>query len=147
MNTMQTPHHQSKPRQLLCIKTTFNQPSGKTLNLISVVEHLEIVLLVRSELLHSSLVLEEGDEGGGGLLERLKAGNDLGAAVDHIVRDVLGVVEALVDVHSVVNHVGVVEKVDLRLQDVVVVVELPLLQELQEREHKVPVEIRRHPRS
>jgi len=36
--------------------------------------------------------------------------------------NILGVVEALVDVHGVINHVGVVEEVDLRLQNVVIII-------------------------
>ena len=50
------------------------------------------------------------------------------------------------DVHGVVDHVGVVEELDLGLQDVVVVVQLALLEELEQREHQVPVQIRSDPR-
>jgi len=91
-------------------------------NLISVIEHLKVILLVSTELLNGGGVLEEGDEGGGGLLEGLEAGDNLGSALNHVMRNILGVVEALVDVHGVINHVGVVEKIDLRLQDVVIIV-------------------------
>jgi len=91
-------------------------------NLISVIEHLEVILLISTELLHGGGVLEEGDKGGGGLLEGLEAGDNLGSALNHVMRNILGVVETLVDVHGVINHVGVVEEVDLRLQDEVIVV-------------------------
>jgi hypothetical protein len=62
------------------------------------------------------------------------------------LRDVVGVVEALVDVHGVVHHVGFGEQLNLGLEDVVIAVQLLVLQKLQQREHQVPVQERRHPR-
>jgi hypothetical protein len=106
----------------------------------------DIVLLVGPELLHELRVLEEGDDGGGGRVERLEPGEHLGAARDHVGGDVVGAVERLVDVHGVVDHVRAVEEADLRLEDLLVLVELPLLQELEQRKHQVAVQLRRHER-
>lgn len=50
------------------------------------------------------------------------------------------------DVHGVVDHVGLAQELDLRLEDLLVGVELPLLEELQDGEHQVPVEVRRDAR-
>lgn len=50
------------------------------------------------------------------------------------------------DVHGVVDHVGLAQELDLRLEDLLVGIELPLLEELQHREHQMPVEIWRDPR-
>lgn len=50
------------------------------------------------------------------------------------------------DVHGVVDHVGLAEELDLGLEDLVVVVELPLLEELEEGEDEVAVEVRRDAR-
>ena len=49
------------------------------------------------------------------------------------------------DVHGIINHVGLVEKLDFGLKDLVVLVELALLKELEKREDKVPVEVRGDP--
>jgi len=106
----------------------------------------DVVLFVGPELLHELRVLEEGDERGGGLLERPEPGDDLGAALDHVLGDVVGVVEGLVDVHGIVDHVGAAEEADLGLQELGLRVELPLLEELQQREHQVPVQLRCHQR-
>jgi hypothetical protein len=54
------------------------------------------------------------------------------------------VVQALVDVHGVVDHVGLGQQLDLRLQDLVIAVDLLVLQKLQQREDEVPVQKRRH---
>ena len=62
------------------------------------------------------------------------------------LRDVFGVVEGLVDVHGVVDHVGLVEELDLGLEDLLVGVELPLLEKLHQREHQVPVQVGRDAR-
>jgi len=106
----------------------------------------DVVLFVGPELLHELRVLEEGDERGGGLLERPEPGDDLGAALDHVLGDVVGAVEGLVDVHGIVDHVGAAEEADLGLQELGLRVELPLLEELQQREHQVPVQLRCHQR-
>lgn len=50
------------------------------------------------------------------------------------------------NIHGVVNHVRVVEKLDLSLQNISLGIQLPLLQELQQREHKMPVQMRRYTR-
>jgi hypothetical protein len=86
-------------------------------------------------------VLEEGDERGCGLLERPEPGDDLGSALHHVLEHVVGVVEGLVDVHGIVDHVGAVEEADLGLQDLRLRVELPLLEELQQGEHQVAVQL------
>jgi len=106
----------------------------------------DVVLFVGPELLHELRVLEEGDERGGGLLERPEPGDDLGAALDHVLGDVVGAMEGLVDVHGIVDHVGAAEEADLGLQELGLRVELPLLEELQQREHQVPVQLRCHQR-
>lgn len=47
------------------------------------------------------------------------------------------------DVHGVINHVGLIEKLDFGLEDLLIGVKLPLLKELKERENKMTVQIRR----
>jgi len=98
----------------------------------------DVVLFVGPELLHKLR--------GGGLLERPEPGDDLGAALDHVLGDVVGAVEGFVDVHGIVDHVGAAEEADLGLQELGLRVELPLLEELQQREHQVPVQLRCHQR-
>ena len=48
-------------------------------------------------------------------------------------------VKTLVDVHCVINHVGLVQKLDLELEDLLIGVKLTLLEELEYGEHKVSV--------
>jgi hypothetical protein len=60
--------------------------------------------------------------------------------------DIFSVVEGLVDVHGVVDHVGLVEELDLGLEDLLIGVKLPLLKELHQWEHKVPVKVGRDAR-
>ena len=48
-------------------------------------------------------------------------------------------VETLVDVHGVINHVGLVQKLDLELEDLLIGVKLTLLEELEDGEHQVTV--------
>mgnify|MGYP003702951591 CR=1 FL=1 len=81
-----------------------------------------------------------------GLAARGEPGDDLGAALDHVLGDVVGAVARLVDVHGAVDHVGAPEEADLRLEELLLRVEVPLLQELQQREHQVAVQVPRHPR-
>lgn len=50
------------------------------------------------------------------------------------------------DVHGVVDHVGLVEELDLGLENLLIWVQLTLLKELQKREHQVSVEVRRDSR-
>lgn len=50
------------------------------------------------------------------------------------------------DVHGVVDHVGLVEELDLGLEDLLIGVKLPLLKELHQWEHKVPVKVGRDAR-
>jgi hypothetical protein len=107
---------------------------------------MDIVLFVGPELLHELRVLEEADDRGGRRVQRLEPGEHLGAARDHVGRDVVGAVERFVDVHGIVDHVGAVEEANLGLEDLAVGVELPLLQELKKREHQVAVQLRRHQR-
>jgi hypothetical protein len=59
------------------------------------------------------------------------------------LRHIFGMVQAFVDIHRIVHHVRLPEKLDLRLQDLVIRIQLLVLQKLQEREHKMPVEVRR----
>jgi hypothetical protein len=49
-------------------------------------------------------------------------------------------VEALVDIHGVIDHIRLGEKLDLGLQDLVVTVETFVLEELQEGEDEVTIE-------
>jgi hypothetical protein len=49
--------------------------------------------------------------------------------------DLFSMIETLVDIHSVVNHVGLVEKLDLRLEDLLILMKTALLEKLQNREH------------
>lgn len=58
------------------------------------------------------------------------------------LRNVVSVVKRLVDVHGVINHVGLVEELDLGLEDLLIGVKLPLLKKLEERENKMTVKIR-----
>ena len=60
-------------------------------------------------------------------------------------RDLLRLIKALVDVHREVNHVCLLKQLDLSLEDLLVAVELLLLQELEQREHEVPVQVPTHP--
>lgn len=62
----------------------------------------------------------------------------------HTLGDVFRVVEALMDVHGVVDHVRFGQKLDLSLEDLVVGVNLLVLEKLQEREHEMAVQERRH---
>jgi len=55
--------------------------------------------------------------------------------------DVIHAVEALVDVHGVVDHVGLAEEVDLRLENLVIWVELFLLQKLQKGKHQMTIQM------
>ena len=114
-------------------------------------EHADVVLLVGAEM----VVLEGGDDGGGGGGERPEPGDDLVAALDHVVGDGdddegRGVaVEQLVGVHGVIHHVGALEQeAQLGLEDLLDRVDPTRspLQELQQREHQVAVHVRRHPR-
>lgn len=50
------------------------------------------------------------------------------------------------DVHGVVDNVGLVEELDLGLEDLLIGVKLPLLKELHQWEHKVPVQVGRDAR-
>lgn len=50
------------------------------------------------------------------------------------------------DVHGVVDHVGLVEELDFGLEDLLVGVELALLEKLQQGEDQVAVEVRRDAR-
>jgi hypothetical protein len=61
--------------------------------------------------------------------------------------DLFGVIETLVDIHGVIDHVGLVEKLDLRLEDLLVLMEPALLEKLQNWEDQVPVQVRRYARS
>jgi hypothetical protein len=49
-------------------------------------------------------------------------------------------VEALVYIHGIIDHIRLGEKFDLGLQDLVVTVETFVLEELQEREDEVTIE-------
>lgn len=48
------------------------------------------------------------------------------------------------DVHGVVDHVGLGQQLNFRFQDLVVAVKLLVLQKLQQRENEVPVQEWRH---
>lgn len=106
-------------------------------------KHLQIVVLViSSQILKGVRVLQERNDRGGALLQGLQTSDDLDPPLDHILRDVFGVVEALVDVHRVVDHVRLVQELYLRFQNLLVRVHLPLLKKLQQRKHQMPVQIR-----
>lgn len=106
-------------------------------------KHLQIVVLViSSQILKGVRVLQERNDRGGALLQGLQPSDDLDPPLDHILRDVFGVVEALVDVHRVVDHVRLVQELYLRFQNLLVGVHLPLLKKLQQRKHQMPVQIR-----
>lgn len=47
------------------------------------------------------------------------------------------------DVHGVVDHVCLVEELDLRLEDLLIWVQLTFLKKLQQREDQVAVQVRR----
>lgn len=49
------------------------------------------------------------------------------------------------DVHGVVDHIGLAEELDLGLEDLVLGVELALLEELKQGEDKVAVKVRSDP--
>ena len=55
-------------------------------------------------------------------------------------------VEGFVNIHGVINHISVVEKLNLRLQNIFLRIQPSLLQELEQWEHQMPVQIRRYPR-
>jgi hypothetical protein len=98
-------------------------------------EHVEVEPPVGPELLHELRVLQERDERGGRRLEGLEPLDDILAARSHVVGDVVGAVERLVDVHSVADpdHDCAIDEAELSLQDLRFRVQPPLLQELQQR--------------
>ena len=65
------------------IATTAN---GMKEDLVTFIEHLEIVLLVSPELLNGGGVLQEVDERRGRLLESLEAGHHLSPHLDHFFK-------------------------------------------------------------
>lgn len=50
------------------------------------------------------------------------------------------------NVHGIINHVRVIKKHDLRLQNISLGIQPYLLQEFKQREHKMPVKMRCYPR-
>lgn len=50
------------------------------------------------------------------------------------------------DIHSVVYHVGLAEKLDFGLEDLTIIVELPVLEEFEHRKDQVAVQVRRDAR-
>lgn len=61
--------------------------------------------------------------------------------------DVLGLIETLVDVHGVINHVGISQQIDLPLEDLIVIVDGALLEKLQEWENQMTIEVGSDPGS
>jgi hypothetical protein len=104
-------------------------------NLEPLQEHVDVVLLVVSELLHELRVLEEGDDMAGGCVQRLEPRKHLSMACDHVGGDVIDVMERLVDVHGIVDHVGGIEEENLCLDDLLILVDPSLLLELRRHEH------------
>lgn len=51
-------------------------------------------------------------------------------------------VKTLVDVHGIVNHVGLIKKFDLGLEDLLIGVELAFLKKFKKWEDQVAIEIR-----
>lgn len=59
---------------------------------------------------------------------------------------ILGVIEAFVDVHGVIDHVSLVEELDLGFENLVILIQLAFLEEFEERENEMPVEVGRDAR-
>lgn len=51
-------------------------------------------------------------------------------------------VKTLVDVHGIVNHVSLIKKIDLGLEDELIGVELALLKKFKKRKDQVAIEVR-----
>lgn len=102
-------------------------------------EQLQVERAVLAEVADHVRVGEAGDDRVDRLLQVAQARDDLAAPLAHLRRDVLRLVEILVDVHSKVDHVCLLQQGNLGLEDVLLGVDALVLEELQEREDQVPV--------
>lgn len=85
------------------------------------------------------VVGQAADDGLHCLLQGAQAGHHLGTALVHVCWHILRLVQLLVDVHRKVHHVGVLQQLNLALEDVLLIVHTPVLKELQQREAQVLV--------
>lgn len=53
-------------------------------------------------------------------------------------------IKTFVYIHGIINHVRLAEELDLSLEYLFVIVQLPLLQELKQRKYQVPVQLWRY---
>ena len=107
---------------------------------VVLLEEVDVVRLVASELLDERWVAEEGDHLLGFGLKLRQVRDHLLPALGHLRRHVLRVVQTLVDVRGEIEHVRLLQQRDLSLEDLGLGVHLLRLEELEQRKHQVAIQ-------
>ncbi|PPD73629.1 hypothetical protein GOBAR_DD29442 [Gossypium barbadense] len=66
-------------------------------DLVAVIKHLEIILFISTQFLNSVSVLQESNERSGGIFQSFETSDNLDSPIDHVLRDIIGAVQALME--------------------------------------------------
>lgn len=62
----------------------------------------------------------------------------------HTLGYLFSLIKGFVNIHGIINHIGLIKQLNLGLQDILIRVKLPFLQEFKQWENQMPIKIRRN---